>query len=713
MALLLLVQPHAAQAQDEEPLSEVAQLTRIHRNEEAIEAIDRLPESLRVSPAVRYLKGRLLARVGRVQEAAGLFLLPPGSLPERVHEDARYRRAVLSALVGDCGSALPALLRFGQGGDRRAAQARAQRAVCMRASGQVREALPILRAVAREDARGVDTFAVRLETAQALLELGQRDAAIAELRELLVQRPEHPDIAMVELGLRELGTSSELSVSARLDRAERFTDKALPNRALDELDLLSLTRASEHWGRYLHLRGMALYRTRRRYAEAARVLRHAARVGGATAMEDEFHAARALSRAHRNAPAVAAYRRFVRRHGGHALAPQAEYLAGWLELRMGRRVGERHLERFLDGARSRRSSSLRQKAAFQLGFSAFERRRHDRATLWLERYAAMSESWMVKGRGLYWAGRAHQEKGDRSRAIRAFRGAMSVEPLQWYGLLARQRLFELGEQPPPPFPDSPRDRLSELPSSALPPEVRFYHELGLDRDAASALRAQEAVIRSGASRGRGLEALVAAYHAVGHYERPQRLAYMRARDRLARDPHAHGAWAWSAMYPRPFPAEVGQAARASGVNAEHLWAIMWQESRFSPEAVSSVGAIGLMQLMPATAERVARGLGLEVTDDMLFAPSMNVRLGATYNATLLSEFEAGPLAIAAYNAGGHRVRRWLEQSGRVELDRFVERIPIDQTRNYVRRVVTHYARYHYLAQPEGSRFLELPTHVSP
>jgi soluble lytic murein transglycosylase len=140
---------------------------------------------------------------------------------------------------------------------------------------------------------------------------------------------------------------------------------------------------------------------------------------------------------------------------------------------------------------------------------------------------------------------------------------------------------------------------------------------------------------------------------------------------------------------------------------------MRKESAFDPHVVSYADAIGLMQLLPATARSVGKSLGLEVEREALFDPELNLRLSAHFNAGLLRAFGGAPaLAIAAYNAGDHRVRPWLAREarhGHLELDRFVERIPIEQTRNYVRRVVTNWARYLYLAQAEPGRWpLELP-----
>ena len=124
---------------------------------------------------------------------------------------------------------------------------------------------------------------------------------------------------------------------------------------------------------------------------------------------------------------------------------------------------------------------------------------------------------------------------------------------------------------------------------------------------------------------------------------------------------------------------------------------MRQESGFQASVVSRAGAVGLMQVMPELAIKLA---GKQVTRTELRDPAINIELGLREMSALAEQLDdVYPLSIAAYNAGKKRVRRWLKESGRMELDRFVERIPFNETRNYVRRVSTHYARYTYLDDP--------------
>jgi soluble lytic murein transglycosylase len=123
-------------------------------------------------------------------------------------------------------------------------------------------------------------------------------------------------------------------------------------------------------------------------------------------------------------------------------------------------------------------------------------------------------------------------------------------------------------------------------------------------------------------------------------------------------------------------------------------AIARQESELNPEAISHAGARGLMQVMPGTAELVARRLGLAysraaLTDDWRY----NAQLGADYLRGLYEEFGSLPLVAAGYNAGPHRVRQWLERYGdprgqgvEAMVD-WIETIPFNETRNYVQRVL--------------------------
>jgi soluble lytic murein transglycosylase len=123
---------------------------------------------------------------------------------------------------------------------------------------------------------------------------------------------------------------------------------------------------------------------------------------------------------------------------------------------------------------------------------------------------------------------------------------------------------------------------------------------------------------------------------------------------------------------------------------------MREESGYRPTVVSTVGARGLLQIMPETGERLAQEVALADFDpDDLFEPPINIRLGAHYLRTLLIRFD-GQLsaAIASYNAGPSAVERWIDPE--LEDDEWVESIPYDQTRAYVKRVLRSLYAYRVL-----------------
>lgn len=131
-------------------------------------------------------------------------------------------------------------------------------------------------------------------------------------------------------------------------------------------------------------------------------------------------------------------------------------------------------------------------------------------------------------------------------------------------------------------------------------------------------------------------------------------------------------------------------------------ALMRQESNFDVGIVSPAGARGLMQLMPATAQAMAKRLGETTSPAALTTDAAhNMRLGTSYLKDMLDQFSSLPMAIAAYNAGPHRVKAWLTANGdprsnataQMELIDWIELIPFNETRNYVQRVLENVAIY--------------------
>ncbi|MCH8179481.1 MAG: lytic transglycosylase domain-containing protein [Proteobacteria bacterium] len=151
-------------------------------------------------------------------------------------------------------------------------------------------------------------------------------------------------------------------------------------------------------------------------------------------------------------------------------------------------------------------------------------------------------------------------------------------------------------------------------------------------------------------------------------------------------------------YPTPYKDDVLAAAREVGLDAAYMYGLIRQESRFIVAAKSSVGAAGLMQVMPATAAWTARKLGIDFKPEQITDRQTNLRIGAGYLKLVLDDFQgAQALAAAAYNAGPSRPRRWREGS-RLDAAAWVENIPFNETRDYVKKVLSNATVYAHLLQ---------------
>jgi len=150
---------------------------------------------------------------------------------------------------------------------------------------------------------------------------------------------------------------------------------------------------------------------------------------------------------------------------------------------------------------------------------------------------------------------------------------------------------------------------------------------------------------------------------------------------------------WALAYPRAFWPELQAQAGRYGIDPYLVLAVIREESRFDPEAVSPARAVGLMQLLPSTAQGI---LGTRLPPSRLMNPHLNIRAGVAYLAGLIRRYNGSvPLAVAAYNSGPGGVRRVRALAG-TDLDRFVESLPYAETRAYVRHVLQSYGIYRWL-----------------
>jgi len=157
---------------------------------------------------------------------------------------------------------------------------------------------------------------------------------------------------------------------------------------------------------------------------------------------------------------------------------------------------------------------------------------------------------------------------------------------------------------------------------------------------------------------------------------------------------SEGGSFWSITHPVPFREEVARHAAKSRLSQELVYAVMRAESSFSPTVVSPAGATGLMQLMPATAKAMKPSTSLKTVTSLLTMPEYNISLGTRHLRELIDQYEGDEaLAVAAYNAGGGNVNRWIRSIGTKNREAFIEQIPFPETRAYVKKVLAGAAIY--------------------
>ena len=147
----------------------------------------------------------------------------------------------------------------------------------------------------------------------------------------------------------------------------------------------------------------------------------------------------------------------------------------------------------------------------------------------------------------------------------------------------------------------------------------------------------------------------------------------------------------SLRFPMPYKNLIQKTAKQDNIDPSWIYGVIRRESAFSPNVQSSAGAIGLMQLMPATAKFIGKKIGFNQTKkSQLKIATPNIKLGSAYLNYLSNKFNGNRvLATAAYNAGPNRVNRWLPKKGSMPADQWIDTITFTETRDYVKAVLEY------------------------
>ncbi|MBI5071218.1 MAG: lytic transglycosylase domain-containing protein [Deltaproteobacteria bacterium] len=674
------------------------------------------------SPESRYVRALALVALGRGPEAAEVLAGVEERLPEVADRVAWLRGQALD----QAGRPLEAAEAWGSigAGSLLRAEAALARARRLEAAGQRALALdalsPLLGAPAPDDASRPDQAAEALLLAARLR--AEPAAARPDLLLCWAGHPLSPAAARCREALAALPPphGAPPPPADALRRAEALLEANRNRAAIAELTALRDLQAGPASPDACRAR-LALgraYRKERRHQQALEVLRPALLAcADAPGRQKALHAAASSAAVAAPAEAVGRYRELAEQFPESPVADDALFFAADMLARAGR-TGEARAALLALAERYPRGD-YRPEALFRAAWLSWRERDPAQA---LELLGRLQDEYQdsdpyESARAAYWRARVlagRRQRGDVATA-RALWG-MLVEryPADYYGLLARARLAEArGSEPPwKRLPEAEADLQFQAGELRADPHFRaglWLLRVGQVRAASEELRAVDrALILPGSAHFPDPLLLTAELlHRTGDHRAAHNLVRTAGRQVLRQRPEGAILRLWRIAYPPAWRDEVTRWAPPAGVPTDLLQAIMREESALDPAAVSGAGAVGLTQLMVPTAQQAARKLRLGRSigvADLMDGP-LNIRLGAVHLGDVLRRLGgSAPLAIAAYNAGEGQVRAWLRDRGTLPLDEFVEEIPIQETRGYVKRVLRSYAAYRLLYGGPG----ELP-----
>lgn len=326
------------------------------------------------------------------------------------------------------------------------------------------------------------------------------------------------------------------------------------------------------------------------------------------------------------------------------------------------------------------------RAAWRVGFAAFRAGRFDEAATVFEQAVRVRPVTAFTPGFLYWSGRARQQLGQAERARQLLQETVLRFKRSYHGARAAESLRALGVPaasapalaPPAPERDIPEPQLTRLRQLLLIERVDEALEELQALPPSPAVQATVAWLES--RRGRLRPAITAMKRAYPDW-------VGAAGDQLPEP-------VWRILYPLEFRTELERAAAAEGLDPALVAALVCQESTFEAGAVSAAGARGLMQIMPATGRVLARQTGLRYSRSALHQPTVSLQMGTRYLRDLLDRFSgSAEKALAAYNAGPHRVDAWTALRPGLTAEEFVETIPFTETRNYVMIILAAREQY--------------------
>jgi soluble lytic murein transglycosylase len=573
-------------------------------------------------------------------------------------------------------------------------------------SGKYHDAREAYQIFIEKYASGADALATLHRLALCRERTGDTAAAVALLRNIWLKYPASAIAASAEEDLQRLADNGAkaptYSAEELLRRGMVLSELRKYDKAIKTFNAISVEKQPDEFIWRLQLKSAQTLFKARHFKEAEQAFagllaKNPRRV---IAEETRYWLAKSLDKNGKEEEAFALYAKLAESSPDSNLADDSLLAAAFIKKFQHKNDDELIILKML--VRGYPKSTLIQTAFWEIAWTSYQGGDLKTAADFFKKQLDNNES---RERALYWYGRTMVTTGDESGAANAFADLLDEYPVGYYALSYKKEARIRDDETL--FLSAELSDILSIPAGFE--RAKALIALGLYDEASKELSAAKRKSGDKLSARAGLARL---YLEMGDYH----AVYSLFRDGRLRNPDKNSLVEWGMAYPLAFREEVAGNAIKSGIPESLIYAIIRAESSYFPTALSPAGAVGLMQVMPATAAAVAKGGGEKCHPDQLTLPGLNIRLGVKHLHDLLTLYNGDiVMAIAAYNAGSGNVNRWLKTFGKIPREQFIENIPFPETREYVKKVLAGaeiYRRLYRLSPIPGPNRTTPPPVVS-
>lgn len=606
-----------------------------------------------------------------------------------------------------------------------AAQAAYQKAAALAQAGDCQTALSEWNGFMTRFPKDENAAKALLQSADCAMKLQDSAKAVWALLQVWFYYADSPEANEAQKNLLQLGAAGvkipESSSEARYQRGRILFDVARHADAADEFRAVLAAGETANRDEIISKLSEALIQLKQ-YDEAKRLLTDlAGRTGRPDLMTNAlFWLGRLAIRQGEEGRLLQIERQLAERFPASPERAKLLFMVG--DFYEGREQTEPAIKTYLRVIAEAPTDPSAEDAVWRLGWIAYKARRYGDAIKTFEDYLLRRPAGPLGGQFGYWIGRSAEAMDQPLKAAQAYREVCRKFLRTFYCHQAAARLNSrsIGDAEADRSADASPDAVLKTNNGAVIGLPTGGADAALTRDRHYSIALELMTLHLKPEAVGELTYLTERYatdkatvlrlsellYAAGDYHHSLRLLRLYFQDVLEKGGDDIPRSFWEQAYPYRFLEWVKRQAPTPTADPYLVAAVTREESAFDPKAVSKVGALGLMQLMPFTGEWVAKRVGLKsFSPGLLLDEAVNIRLGAWYLQHLVEQFNGNVvLAVASYNAGPEAVGRWAEK-GVGDMDEFIESIPFNETRYFTKKVIRSYNEYRRIAGENPDRRL--------